>query len=609
MKSLLFSIAVLSSSSYVSGTVITDDASTVVGKTFDFVIAGGGLTGLVTANKISAKGYTVLVIEAGKNLPDHAPIYDVERRGELNNDPATDCNWHYTATYPNGTDMATKVDSGKCVGGSSSINGVMWYRPAPVEYDALESLGNTGWSANTLMPFVEAVEHNIPPTDVQRAQGANYNPRFHGFNGLVNTSFPTPMRIPATQALYKTAISSAYNIAVNDDLSDRKDNGMALASSSWTLWYDGQINRRSSAAYAFTYPASQQRDSLTILFGHTVDKVLFDKKVVANGIQFGPTGGGTLSTVKAAKEVLLAGGSLASPAILERSGIGAKKLVKSFGITSLVDLPAVGLNLQDQPGTGLSALVKDQFTSNTSFIDGRNIFAPVIGLANIDNVFGTRAAAVKADLLDKKKLKARAKAAVDAGAMVDQNTAEYIFGAAINNIVNQKTAIAEIIGESYPAVFTHIFWPSTPLSRGSVHIQSADAFAPPKIIPRFWTDDFDNDLGVTIAKKARDVLSGSTFAPYVAVPAADGPPVNATDAQWLEWLNESAFGASHWTGSCAMLPKGKGGVVSEKLKVYGTSGLRVIDASILPLQITSHTQSTAYAIAQKAAELVLADYN
>ncbi|KAH8822823.1 hypothetical protein DL96DRAFT_1671091 [Flagelloscypha sp. PMI_526] len=520
------------------------------------VIAGGGLTGLVVANKLSAKGKSVLVIEAGKNLPDNPAIYDVERHGELGNDPATDCNWHYTGTNEDGSDISIKIDSGKCVGGSTSINGVMWFRPARVELDTLQALGNDGWNA------------------------AKLNSSVHGFHGLINTSFPTPMRIPSAQALYKAAISAEYNLPVSVDLSKRQ--GSALASASWSLWYDGTTNRRSSAAYAFLYPASQARSTLTVLFDHTVDKVLFDSKIKANGIQFGPTGGGALLTVNATKEVILASGSLASPAILERSGVGAKSVVTSFGIASLVDLPGVGTNLQDQPGTGLAALLTTSAAANTSIVDGRSIFAPVVGLGDLTNA-------------------ARAEALVAAGSSSSVAAAKLILGTAIDLMVNKGTAVGELIGESYPGILEHIFWPSTPLSRGHIHIQTADPFTQAKIVPRFWSDEFDQDLGITLAKKTPQ------FSSIVTAPAIDGPPVGASDADWLAWLKETAFGASHWTGSCAMLPKNKGGVVSNKLKVYGTTGLRVVDLSILPLQITSHTQSMGYAISQKAADLILAE--
>ncbi|TRM56925.1 GMC oxidoreductase-domain-containing protein [Schizophyllum amplum] len=168
--------------------------------------------------------------------------------------------------------------------------------------------------------------------------------------------------------------------------------GSAMASTSWTVWNDestgSNVIQRSSAAQAFLYAANQQRSTLTVLHDHKVLKVNFDANIKATGIQFGPANGGTIMTATANKEVLLAAGSLATPPILEHSGVGDSSILSKFGITTLVDLPAVGRNLQDQPGTGVSALVQAANATNSLLIDNVNLFAPVISLVDIEQVFG-----------------------------------------------------------------------------------------------------------------------------------------------------------------------------------------------------------------------------
>ncbi|KAJ7113667.1 hypothetical protein C8R43DRAFT_1138514 [Mycena crocata] len=604
-----------------SATKISSDSSIAAGHTFDYVIAGAGLSGIVVGTKLSAQGYRVLLIEAGKDLQNNSAIYNAELRGTLNDNPATDCNWHYPASDENGTTLPVAIDSGKCVGGSSSINGMVWYRPAAAELDAIEGLGNPGWNSKTMFPYMKAIEHNHPPSAAQRAAGANIVRSHHGFNGPVNVSFPVPMRIPAAQIIYKAAIALVFGVLDSPDLSAR--NGSVSASTSWTIWWDpvAKITRRASAAYSLLYPRSQQHATLTVLTEHKVAKVIFNKKMKATGLQFGPATGGTLHTVKAKYEVLLAAGSLATPPILERSGLGNKashfKLLwdqatrgftrhvsNTLTMTNSQVALGVGLNLQDQPGTGLSALVQTSNASSNLLIDNRNIFAPVITLLNIDQLFGAKAPALCEKL--QTKIKSRAKAAVAAGAEVNIQGATELFTAVTNLITKKKMPITELVSESYPAVMTSIFWPLTPLSRGYIHINSSDPFATPRITPRFLRDDFDVKVAVKISKKARSIYRASPFAPIISEVVIDAVAANATDAEWAAWYASTSFGASHWVGSSSMRPRASGGVVSPTLEVYGTTGLRVVDASVVPFQVTSHTMSLVYAISQKAADMILA---
>jgi choline dehydrogenase len=159
--------------------------------------------------------------------------------------------------------------------------------------------------------YMKAIERNYLPTAAQRADGADVVPAVHGFKGPVNVSFPTPMRIPAAQAIYKAAVTLVFGIPTSPDLSAR--NGSVSASTSWTIWWDpiAQITRRASAAYSLLYPVSKQQSTLTVLTEHIVAKVTFDGNLKATGLQFGSITGKTLHTVTARYEVLLAAGSLA----------------------------------------------------------------------------------------------------------------------------------------------------------------------------------------------------------------------------------------------------------------------------------------------------------
>lgn len=583
-------------------TTITGDSSAAADKAFDYIIAGGGLTGLVVANKLSAEGHSVLVIEAG---PDSRGVEPIDVAPDRNNITAEQCNWKYDALAEDGSALSWKIDSGRCVGGSSSINGMVWFHPTKPEMDALEALGSKGWNWETLYPYMTAVETYHLPNDEQVADGASVDQAIHGYTGPVNVSFADPMRIPAGQSLYKAAMPTVFKgLAPTDDLSDRENS--AIASTSWTAWNDNStgtnVIRRSSAAHGFLFAADQQRSSLTVLHDHKVLKINFDGNVKATGVQFGPATGGIIMTATANKEVLLAAGSLATPPILEHSGVGDKAILSQFGIQTVVDLPAVGRNLQDQPGTGASALVKDANATNTELIDNVNMFAPVISLVDVDQVFGDDSYKKSMELGF--GLIQRAMDAVKAGAMESFQSAIAIFTAQSYLVLKDKMPVAEVVGESYPGVMTTVFWPLLPFSRGYIHINSSDLFAPVAITPRLLSDDFDLSVAVTIAKKARSMFTIAPFSSVISDPYVDLPE-DASDDDWAAWYKETAYAASHWLGSSSMLPRALGGVVNNKLQVYGTKNLRVVDVSILPMPITCHTMPVAYAIAQKAADIIL----
>ncbi|ROV96566.1 hypothetical protein VMCG_07803 [Cytospora schulzeri] len=620
-------------------TTVTNDTSVAANQTFDYVIVGAGLTGIVVGNKLSEKGYATLIIEAGPDPRWNPVVYNAE--GRVQNDPY--CNWLYPAYDENGSLLSQAIDSGACIGGSTSINGKVWLRPTATEVDKLEELGNSGWNWDALDPvsdlkpmsiftdsfYMIAAERNHPPDGIQRAEGAGLNPGVHGFHGAINVSFPvsksfgydslkTPMRIPRAVELYKEALPLAFpGLTIGNDLSNRTCNHTVSASSSWTIWYDPvtKQNLRSSAADGFLWAPDQQRHELTVLANHKVDKVLFQDNLTATGLVFGTRPGSSvpgslagIHTVRAKKEVILAAGSLASSSVLERSGIGNRSILQRAGIENVVDLPGVGCNLVDQPGTGAAALVAEVYQNDTSIINGINLFAPEISLVNSDQVWGTDGSYYYEQLTSEDSLRSRVQALVAAGASVNLDGAEKILNVTIDLIVNHRFPVAEFVGESYPTILEAVFWPLMPMSRGHVHINSSDPFQDPIIVPRFLTDMFDQQVAIAVSRRSQILFASAPFAQVVANPYYDpvlGP--NSTDAEWLAWYKETSYGASHWVGSTAMLPRELGGVVNSELRVYGTNGLRVVDAGILPFEITSHPMSLLYAVAQRAAILILGD--
>ncbi|KAH8898782.1 GMC oxidoreductase [Thozetella sp. PMI_491] len=606
LRLLAFALAV---SLGVSGTTVTNDTAVAADKTFDYVIVGAGLAGLTVGNKLSGRGHSVLIIEAGPDDSANPVIYNAEDRvfhGSV-------CNWLYPAYDEDGTVLSQAIDSGACIGGGTSINGMVWYRPTEAEINKLETLDNPGWNWETLEPYMTASEKNILPNAEQIAQGAGVDPAVHGYEGHINTSFPTPMRIPGAIELFKQSLPQAFpGLTIGNDLSNRTS--VVSASTSWTIWYDdvtGKL-RRSSAADGFLWAADQQRDCLTLLSSHKVAKVLFDEDLVATGVSFVPNDGSSAPanfSAYAAKGVILSAGSLASGPILERSGIGRKDILNAAGVDQLIDLPGVGSNLNDQPGTSSAALVAESYWNDTSIIDNRNLFGPEISLVNIDEIWGEEDATAYAnDLTSPEILQSRAQALVDAGAAVNVDGAMAVLNVTIDLITTSRVPVAELLADSASSVVYLAFWPSMPLSRGHVHINSSDPLQPPIITPRLLVDTFDQDVAIAITRRSQEVFAAAPFADVVAVPYLEpsfGP--NGTDAEFLAWYRNTTGPADHWIGSTAMMPRHLGGVVDPELRVYGTKNLRVIDAGILPFQLTAHTMSTLYAIASRAADIILAE--
>jgi choline dehydrogenase len=292
-----------------------------------------------------------------------------------------------------------------------------------------------------------------------------------------------------------------------------------------------------------------------------------------------------------------------TPAILERSGVGNEALLDSLKITKIVHLPGVGMNLQDQPGASLSAFIADSAASDPSLVGKHGIFAPVVALADIDDIFGPVEALLVAESL-KSGVRGRAEAAVAAGVLANIDGATEIYRRATDLIVAKKQPIAEVICESDSSALRTILWPLMPLSRGHIHINSSDPFARPVITPRFFTDDYDVKTTLYTAKKAQSMYQTDAFKSIFRAFNPNEPGVDTTDEEWVAWLKKVSYGASHWLGTCAMMPREWGGVVDPELKVYGTRNLRIVDASILPLQLTAHPISVLYAVAHKAAHLI-----
>ncbi|CAP93133.1 Glucose oxidase [Penicillium chrysogenum] len=360
----LFFISAAASQSYLPSEQIDvqssllSDPNQVAGKTVDYIIAGGGLTGLTVAAKLTENpNITVLVIENGfYESADGAIIEDLNAYGDIFRTTVD----HAYETVPHAINNRTEnIRSGNGLGGSTLINGGSWTRPHKAQIDSWERVfGNKGWNWDYLFPYMQKVETSRPPNDVEIAAGHYYDSACHGTNGTVHSGFRN------TGEVYSPIIKAFMNSSEERGVPTKLDfhcgvpRGVSMIPNS--LHKD---QTRSDAAREWLLP-NYKRPNLQVLTGQFVGKVLINQTTISGhktghkavGVNFG-TNKHVNFNVYAKHEVLLAAGSAVSPRILEYSGIGLKPVLDAAGVQQIVDLP-VGLNMQDQTTTTVASRTK-----------------------------------------------------------------------------------------------------------------------------------------------------------------------------------------------------------------------------------------------------------
>ncbi|KAH7876487.1 alcohol oxidase [Lentinula edodes] len=603
----------------VRSTVITDDTSDLGTAPFEYIIVGGGTTALAVANRL-AVNHSVLVVERGPDLVND----------EVINDPFTKfgtpspCHFQIDLAPQMGFNGSRMIPMTYCLGGSSSINTMIGSRPTFAGMSAIEALGNPGWGWNDFLPLLHAKIRNFsPPNPTQRAEGADFIAVVHGFDGPVGVSFAQPLIAPTLQNAAKNTTNTVFEgeVALSPDMGDGFSGGEycwgPMNASRGLRYTTLQMDRRSSSAWSYLYPQAQQREGLTVLTGHRVNNLLTSTgaggNVTATGILIEPTAGGTTSTFNVSREVVLSAGTIYSPAILQRSGIGNTTFLQSIGIEPVLDLPGVGANFQDQI-----------LLTNVSF--------SLTPSANITNVTGggeVLLAVVVAHPTATDTLGSNGTSAVDK--MLRNISAEHALST--NGIVTSETLTtqAALIAEAYQIDRTssplHVFsktslifytpgptsinvWAQSvlPLSRGTIRINTTDPSVDPIADAQYLTTEVDMIIAVAAARKVSSIAVTPPFSDLLienALAEAGVPQVGAADEEVGQWVLSTYTPGTHPIGSNSMMPKELGGVVSPELLVYGTINLRIADASIIPLSVFPHTTLGLYGVAEKAAEMIL----
>ncbi|GMK58648.1 hypothetical protein CspeluHIS016_0600900 [Cutaneotrichosporon spelunceum] len=557
---------------------ITDGAS-VNGQTYDYVIAGGGLAGVVLAARLSQDtSKTVLVIEAGQDESNNPNVKDADMYQKGFNTPI---DWAYqTVAQTSANGQAQVVRSGKALGGSTVINGMAWSKPHTFQLDAFEALGNPGLNWASLQPYMLRVERfHAPPA----SQGVTYTASCRGTGGVVDTSMDGK---PAQfEADFTTAVKSLGLPFVND-LTCGAPAGLGPMSHT-------SFNNVRSDTYR-AYLLGNARPNLTILTRATVGKVLLSSDATprATGVQFRDASGQTYTAV-ARREVVVAAGALRSPVILQHSGIGPASFLASAGVPQRVDLP-VGQNLIDQVTT----------TTNWNIRAAGGGGQPITWPRFSDLFTGADAQRVTSLLTS--NLDAWAQEAVAAGASGSASGLKKVLEIQRGWVLN-GAAVTENYDYSYDTTLGWDSWFLLPFGRGSVRITDANAYGGFKIDPRFFVNEFDALASGASARFTRIASSTPPLAAHVTGERDPGSGTGNTLDSWVAWAKNHYRSNWHPIGTAAMMSPELGGCVDARHRVYGVTGLRVVDASNLPFQVSSHLMSVVYGLAERAAELIAAD--
>ncbi|KAF7340579.1 Alcohol oxidase [Mycena sanguinolenta] len=593
----------------VRATIITNDTSTLKGS-YEYIVVGGGTTGLAVANRLSLN-HTVLVVERGPDAMNNEVINDPFTPFGTQPHRLSPCHFEMNAPPQVGfpTPRLQPLIHGSCLGGGSSINAMMGSRPTFAGMSAVEALGNPGWGWNDFLPFMQKSETFTLPNAEQRADGADYIAVVHGFEGPVGVSFAIPFVAPAMQNAAINTTEVIYGLSLSPDL------GTGFSGGHVAHYYEHihfnetlQADRRSSSAWSYLYPQTQQRNGLTVLTDHMVDTILTrtgtDGNITAIGVTVLPTAGGQTLSFNATREVVVSAGALYSPTVLQRSGIGNATFLQSLGIKPVLDLPGVGANFQDQILlTNVSfPLAPSANTTNVTAGD-KILLGVVVAHPTATNAFGPNGT----DIIQAALLNSSADFTLSVGGVVNAES----FAAQASVIANAYRIDHPIIELFYTPGSTAIeVWSQSilPLSRGTVQINTTDPTADPIANLHFLTVDVDIEIGVRMARGVAQAALTPPFSNLISADAlaeANVPGPDATDEEVRNWVFATYTPGVHFIGSNSMMPKELGGVVSPELLVYGTTNIRVTDASVVPLSVFPHTTLGLYGVAEKGADMIL----
>jgi len=529
---------------------------------FDYIVAGAGSAGCAVAARLSESGrYKVLLLEAGVRDSDpwiHIPI------GYTKHYANPRVNWMFdSAPEANLNNRTLYLARGKVLGGTSSINGLVYMRGTPADYDLWRQRGCEGWDWESVLPFFRKAEDN--------ERGAD---DFHGSGGPLRVSDP-PKIWPLGKAMVEASMQAG--IPFNPDFNGARQEGCG--------YYQTTTNRRRRWSSASAYlKTARKRPNLTIVTEAHATRVLIENGR-ATGVEYRTPRG--LQTARASGEVILSGGTYGSPHILQLSGLGPAELLRDHGIPVIRDMPEVGDHLHDH----FNMYATYRLTRHVSLND-LAFSLPRRLLAGAEYLFTRNGYMATTGLF--------------AGAFVRSDPALerpdiQINMSAWSTAERTRTGINP---HKFPGMTlspVHL----RPEGRGSVRIKSPDPTVQPEIRFNFIKSDYDLRALVHGIRLCRQIAAQPALAPFVAEEILPGVSAQS-DADLEQVVRERGVSNNHPVGTCRM-GNDPAAVVDPRLRVYGVAGLRVADASIMPSIIGGNTNAPTIMIGEKAAAMILQD--
>ncbi|WP_257166124.1 GMC family oxidoreductase [Bradyrhizobium sp. SRS-191] len=526
---------------------------------FDYVVVGAGSAGCVLANRLSSDGrHKVLLLEAGPkdtNIWIHVPL----GYGKLFKEKTV--NWMYQTEPEPGLDGRSVFQPrGKVLGGSSSINGLLYVRGQHEDYDRWRQRGNVGWGHDDVLPYFKRAEN-------QSRGGDDY----HGVGGPLPVS-DWRHEDPLSEAFVKAAVEAG--LPFNADFNGASQEGVGFFQTTT------RRGRRASSAVSYLRPALG-RSNLHVETDALAQRILFEGRR-ASGVTFSQRG--RLRTARARKEILVSSGAYNSPQLLQLSGVGPGELLRQHGIDVVLDAAGVGSDLQDHLQVRIVMRCSQRITLNDI------VNHPVRKV-----LAGARYAAFRKGPLTI--------AAGTAGAFFKTDPRL----ASPDIQIHFIPFSTDKMGEKLHAFsgFTASVCQLRPESRGSLRIKNADPAVPPEIRINYLASETDRRANIDGLRILRKILAAPALRPYVSDEAFPGSKV-VSDDDILAYCRQTGSTIYHPTSTCRMGTDALA-VVDQRLRVRGIDGLRVVDASIMPDLVSGNTNAPVIMIAEKASDMILQD--
>ncbi|KAM7198415.1 hypothetical protein V8F20_006176 [Naviculisporaceae sp. PSN 640] len=606
---------------------------------YDFIIVGGGTSGLTVADRLSEAfpHKTVLVVEYGK--VEYAPGLFDPPTVWISPAPDAASTWTFNS-LPN-PDMNNKIATlqvGQVVGGSSAVNGMFFDRASRFDYDAWAQLqgdagtgkAKTRWDWRALFPyFKKSVTFTVPAPEIASKYNYTWDVSAYGGSTPIYSTFP-PFQWPDQAILWHAFEEMGIKLAKECAGGDKE--GLC-----WVPTSEHPVTARRSHAGIGHYTAVLPRANYHLLTQHQVTRVIYPK-----GLKSGPPlvearsltdPNGHMFNITAKAEVILSAGALHTPTILQRSGIGPASFLRAAGIPVVLDLPGVGSNLQDHTGPPVTwnytsppqlrpaprDMLDPVFKQNaTAAFDAVPASGPYtlaggnsaifVSLPHLTSPRNTAAIISKIHAIAKSSSLAasylppdiRSNQAMKSGYQAQLRTLADLLANPQSPSLETPWATSQAPPATAWSFILH------PLSRGTVRINLTDPLAQPILDTRAGSNPIDFDIHLAQLRYLRRLLRTPTMESYGAQEIGPGEAVSSNDAALIEYVKQSNYlSFFHPCCTAAMMPKSQGGVVDAELKVHGARGLRVVDMSVTPLILGAHLSATAYALGEKAADVII----